>query len=88
MNKHYAIVARLGCILCHHLRYGETPAEIHHIRRMGAVRDKCPVIPLCIEHHRGGTGVHGLGKKEFSRKYGVTEFDLLDLSNKLLTNQR
>lgn len=88
MNKHYERVARLGCILCHHLGYEETPAEVHHIRRMGAVRQKCPVIPLCPEHHRGDTGVHGLGKKAFTQKYGLSELHLLDLMEKLLNDQR
>lgn len=34
-------------------------------------------IPLCFEHHRGGTGLHGLGTKGFARHYGFDEADLL-----------
>jgi len=36
------------------------------------------VIPLCPTHHRGKTGVHGLGTKGFPKHWGFTEHDLLD----------
>jgi len=42
------------------------------------------VIPLCPEHHRGATGVHGLGTKGFPKHYGYEETDLLDDTLKLL----
>ena len=83
-KKHYAKVASIGCILCHHLGYKDTPTEIHHIRRYGMKRDNAPVIALCPEHHRGNTGVHGMGKKAFAVRYGVTEEDLLEVTTKLL----
>jgi hypothetical protein len=74
---HYDKVARLSCILCRHLELGESPCEIHHIRRAGK-RDTAPVIGLCREHHRGDTGIHGLGRKAFEKKYGLTEEELLE----------
>jgi hypothetical protein len=67
------------------LGYGETPAELHHIRRFGGKRDIVPVIPLCPEHHRGNTGVHGLGAKGFEKRYGMTQEHLLDRVNALLS---
>lgn len=76
-KKHYDRVARIGCILCRHIGYTDTPAELHHIRRAGK-RDNAPVIPLCPEHHRGNTGVHGMGRKAFEREYGITEEELLE----------
>lgn len=39
-------------------------------------------IGLCPEHHRGNTGYHGLGRRAFERMYGVTELDLLAISQK------
>jgi len=75
-KAHYDKVARLGCILCRHLGYTDSPCEIHHIRRAGK-RDTAPVIGLCPEHHRGNTGIHGLGRKAFERKYNLTEEQLL-----------
>ena len=82
-RKHFDKLAQLGCLLCRHLGYGETPGEIHHIRHAGR-RDAAPVIGLCPEHHRGNTGVHGMGRKAFALKYGVTEKDLLAQTEALL----
>ena len=83
-----ARTAALGCILCQHLGYGSSPSEIHHIRRLGMPRDQAPFIPLCPEHHRGKLGVHGLGRKAFVAKYGLTEEDLLSVVQSMLLNQR
>jgi hypothetical protein len=47
-------------------------------------RKSAPVIGLCPEHHRGNTGVHGLGRKAFEKKYGLTEEDLLAQTEELL----
>ena len=60
-------IARLGCVLCYHLGFNDTPAELHHVRRFGGKRSEAPILPLCTEHHRGATGVHGLGAKAFER---------------------
>jgi hypothetical protein len=35
------------------------------------------VLPLCVEHHRGNSGIHGLGTKGFEKHYGFNEADLL-----------
>ena len=82
-KKHYDKVARLGCSLCRHLGYGETPCEIHHIRRFGK-RENAEIIGLCPEHHRGNTGVHGLGRKGFESRYGIDEQTLLHKTLELL----
>ncbi len=72
-------IARLGCILCSEvLGYKGTPAELHHIRRFGGKRSASPIIPLCPEHHRGNSGVHGLGAKGFEAKWGITQEALLE----------
>ena len=44
------------------------------------------VIPLCPEHHRGRTGVHGLGTKGFAKVYGFDEVDLLADTQARLAN--
>jgi hypothetical protein len=83
-KKYYDAIARLGCSLCRHLGYGETPCEIHHIRRYGGKRKLAEVIGLCPEHHRGNTGVHGLGRKAWERTYNTTEVALLEQTLELL----
>jgi len=39
---------------------------------------------LCPEHHRGNTGIHGLGRKAFERKYQITEEGLLQIVSERL----
>jgi hypothetical protein len=74
-------VADIGCILCKHLNLGETPAELHHPRtNTGAGRraSNMDLIPLCPEHHRGNSGLHGMGRKAFEKYYGITELQLME----------
>lgn len=85
-KAHYNRVARLGCILCRHLGYGFAECEIHHIRRFGGKRANAPVIGLCTEHHRGNTGVHGLGAKGFEKHYQIGQEDLLEMTENLLAS--
>ena len=74
-------VAALGCVVCRNLGYGETPAQIHHIRHGQGMAQRSSnhlVIPLCPQHHTdGGKGVaiHA-GQQAFEAIYG-SELDLL-----------
>ena len=80
-KKHLSRVADLGCAVCRRMGFPGTPAEIHHKRAgTGAGRRSShwDVMPLCLEHHRGNTGVHGLGTKRFPKRWGFTEDDLID----------
>jgi len=38
--------------------------------------ERAEILPLCPEHHRGNTGVHGLGAKGFEKFHKVA-FDTL-----------
>lgn len=82
-KRYMGAVASLGCILCRHLGLGETPAEVHHLRegQGGAQRaSNFLTIPLCPEHHRGASGLHGLGTRGFYTRYRLTELDLLAMT--------
>ena len=79
-RKHLSRVAALGCLVCRRMGYLDTPAEIHHKRAgTGAGRRSShfDAMPLCPEHHRGKTGLHGLGTKGFPKHWGFNEDDLL-----------
>ena len=79
-------IAELGCIICSEVLgiEGGSPAELHHVRRYGAKRATSPILPLCPEHHRGNSGIHGLGVKGFQRKYEISCEELLEqVSQKL-----
>lgn len=80
-------VAAMGCALCRRLGYGPTPAEVHHPRRgtgAGQRSSHYDVIPLCPPHHRGNTGIHGMGVKAWMAHYGVTEAELTKETQTLL----
>lgn len=89
-KQHKAKVARLGCMICRrlfdNLELADTPVELHHIRggRGWGKGDYTTLIPLCVLHHRGAMGVHGLGTKRFPIHYGFTEEDLLNDTKELL----
>ena len=86
-RKHMNAVAELGCMVCRRMGYQGTPAELHHKRAgtgAGLRSSNFDVIPLCPEHHRGKTGIHGLGTKGFPKHWGFTEQDLLDDTRRLL----
>jgi hypothetical protein len=60
--------------------YFDTPAEIHHKRAGQGLSNRSShwmAIPLCPEHHRGATGLHGLGTRGFAKHWGYDEDDLL-----------
>jgi hypothetical protein len=79
-KRHMARVADVGCILCHHLGLGLTRPEIHHIREGQGATQRAQdtlTIPLCAEHHRGRSGLHGLGTRGFYMRYRLDELDML-----------
>ena len=79
-KRHKEAVASLGCALCHHLHgdHEPVPVELHHLRAGGwGNGDYKTLMPLCAEHHRGNTGVHGLGTRGFVKFYGITQQELL-----------
>jgi len=79
-RRYLSRVAELGCLVCRRMGFPGTPAEIHHKRAgTGAGRrsSHLEAMPLCSEHHRGKTGLHGLGTKGFPKHWGFDEDDLL-----------
>lgn len=91
-DRYRKLVKRLPCCVCV-LFFGmstepwpePTASDAHHPRTgAGAGRknadEEC--IALCKEHHQGSTGVHGLGRKAFERKWGVTEAELTAMTQR------
>lgn len=78
-------VAELPCAVCY-LALGERNygVHVHHVwseRGIGSEKMDGLTVPLCVEHHVGVTGIHGLGAKGFERRYKLTEWHLLDWTN-------
>ena len=80
-------IAELGCCVCRQIGYPGTPAELHIFstkQSMNSTKRVQVVLPICCEHHRGETGVHGLGKRKFEKVYGFTIAELLEDTSNLL----
>ena len=81
-QRHRDSIATLGCLL---RKRGFAEAcsgkvELHHVAEGSGLRNDWSVVPLCVEHHRGGAGLHGMGSKAFIRLYrlpGDSEYGLL-----------
>ena len=73
-------VAQNGCVVCRRMGYRDVPAEVHHVAEGSGLRSDFAVAGLCPEHHRGQSGLHGMGVKAFLKLYrvpGETEYGLL-----------
>ena len=86
-KQHKSKLADLGCMACRRIFGPHTPGpvELHHYRGGGWGKgDYKTLIPLCVEHHRGNQGIHGLGTKGFDKFYLFTQRDLLNDALELL----
>lgn len=87
-REHLSKVAEIGCIVCLNENYGQSPAEIHHIRSgqgMAQRASNYEVIPLCPIHHRNGghgVAVHA-GIETWQERFG-TEVELLNQVKEML----
>jgi hypothetical protein len=89
-KRHMSRVASLGCVLCAHLDLGETACELHHVREGQGMSQRASnflVVGLCPEHHRGASGLHGLGTRGFHTRYRLDEIDLLAMTIERLSKQ-
>jgi hypothetical protein len=78
-SEHMERVASLGCCICRRIGYGYVPAQVHHVAEGSGLRSNWSVVPLCPDHHTGGSGFHRLGKqflKQF-RVPGESEYGML-----------
>jgi hypothetical protein len=79
-RAHKGRLSEMGCMVCKRLfpYLQPGPVELHHLRTGGWGKgDYTTLIPLCVEHHRGNMGVHGMGTKGFEKHYGFSQADLL-----------
>jgi hypothetical protein len=85
-RAHMDKVAQLACVVCKHRLGIETrPVQIHHVT---VPRDHFAVAPLCEEHHKGATGVHGLHRRGFERMWKLDEIGLVALTNRAIAEGR
>jgi hypothetical protein len=84
-KRHMGEVAQLPCVVCA-LRLGfDAPAEVHHIEHG---KSDFLTVPLCSEHHRGASGLHGLSPRGFNTRWKLSELDLLAFTLEMLARVR
>lgn len=87
VQQYEARLRQLPCVL-HHFVMGLTlpSQELHHA---GDATDRLDwnQIPLCHDCHQGPNGVHGLHRREFERRYKVTEMKLLGMTRQLYAKE-
>jgi hypothetical protein len=82
LDQYLDLVAGLPCVLCEHkLGLKTYGCEVHHPT---VPRNDWLVVPLCAEHHRGPTGVHGRHRRGFESLWKVTDYMLLGWTNQSL----
>lgn len=78
---HAELIRELPCLICVRFGFsGTLPVELHHVAVGTSKRDEFAQVPLCTEHHRGGSGLHGMGARAFCLTYKVpflSEYGLL-----------
>jgi hypothetical protein len=71
------LVAGLPCLICALMGLKQaTRTHVHHCFDT-AHRSDFLVAPLCEDHHEGPNGFHGLGEREFNRRYKTDETHLI-----------
>lgn len=87
-RDHMESVAGLACLICL-FKLGKKTygCEVHHAGD-AEERSDWAVVPLCPEHHRGATGVHGMHRRPFERFWKVTPVQMLAWTNQLLAKEK
>lgn len=64
-----------------------TPTAAHHVESVRDGVSDYATVALCWEHHQGPNGVHGLSRKVFAMRYGLSDVDLIALTVRLLDRE-
>ena len=79
LSDYAELIHELPCVVCwKKLGHKTYPVEAHHPT---VPRNEWLMVPLCHEHHRGATGVHGMRRRGFEMLWKVTDEDLLGWTN-------
>ena len=88
--RHMTAVAEAGCVIGNRgLGACSGSVEVHHVAEGSGERSDLSTAGLCTEHHRGESGIHGMGTKAFLRLYRLpTEYHLLIMANEDMAKRK
>lgn len=88
-RAHMGKIAALGCVICRRDHNVITPPQVHHIAEGSGKRSHFMTAGLCLLHHVGELGIHGIGVKAFLRIHRLaSEYHLLELVNRYRAEDR
>lgn len=81
-QQYEARLRLLPCVVGIHIGQDCRCEELHHV---GAAdeRDDANQVPICVEHHKGPQGVHGLHRREFAMRYRLSDLQMLAITRRL-----
>ena len=86
--KRMAAIQNIECSLCYHLGEKQTTRTMaHHRHGYGAGKKESDLLTmsLCEFHHQEGPDAfHKLSRVAWEKKFGVTQEELIEITNKLL----
>lgn len=82
LEKFERNLRELPCVVCFHMGQPRPSEELHHVG-MPEDRDDLNQVGLCRDHHQGPLGVHGLHRREFERRYKLSDLKMLAVTRRL-----
>jgi hypothetical protein len=87
VKDYEARLYQLPCVVCEHMGINGSKAEELHHAGPADERDDWNQLPLCVAHHRGPSGIHGLHRRGFTLRYKLTDFQMLAMTRKLYAQE-
>lgn len=74
-------VRGLRCVVCTMMGLPQsTVTEAHHVESVRDGLSDYATVALCVDHHQGPNGVHGLRRRGFEARYKLSDVDLIALT--------
>lgn len=86
LDAYEARLRALPCIVGAITGQGCRCEELHHAGE-AEERNDWAQVPLCKEHHTGGTGVHGLHRRTFHARYKLSDVKMLAITRELYAKE-
>ena len=79
--QHLKRIRALPCVVCTLMGLTQTTeTESHHLESVRDDFSDYSAVPLCVDHHRGANGIHGLSRRGFYNRHKLSDIDLLGLT--------
>lgn len=86
LDKYESRLRTLPCVVGYVMGQPCQCEELHHAGE-AEERNDWAQVPLCKEHHTGGTGVHGLHRRTFHARYRLSDVRMLAITRELYAKE-